>query len=82
MDNPDKSLQYLKELESLGEEILVDRQEIIALDKRRNETREGLRELKNSKATKTWFALGPLLLKFPTNKVENLLKKGKKFKFF
>ncbi|EEB15510.1 p53 and DNA damage-regulated protein, putative [Pediculus humanus corporis] len=75
MDNPDKSLQYLKELESLGEEILVDRQEIIALDKRRNETREGLRELKNSKVTKTWFALGPLLLKFPTNKVENLLKK-------
>lgn len=76
MENPNKSLQYLQELESLGEEILIDRQEIIALDKRRNHTREGLRELKKLKKDKTWFVLGPLLMKCPTKKVEELMKKG------
>ncbi|KAK6630111.1 hypothetical protein RUM44_005662 [Polyplax serrata] len=75
MENPEKSLQYLQELETIGEEILADRQEIIALDRKRNETREGLRELKKIESEKIWFTLGPLLVKHPTNKVKELLKK-------
>lgn len=77
MENPEKSLQYLQELETIGEEILADRQEIIALDRKRNETREGLRELKKIESEKIWFTLGPLLVKHPTNKVKELLKKGR-----
>lgn len=79
MENPKKSLKYLKELESLGEEILIDRREIIALDNRRNQTREGLRALKKCKDDKTWFVLGPLLMKVPTKLAEDLLTKGKYF---
>lgn len=76
MEDPNKSLKYLQELESLGEEIITDRQEIIALDNRRNQTREGIRALTKTKEDKTWLAVGPLLVKLPKQKAEELLKKG------
>ena len=80
MENPSKSLKHLEELESLAQDILSDRQAIVALDKRRQEDREGLRALSNSKEDKAWVTLGPLLVKFPKKKAEDILKKGEKKK--
>lgn len=81
MENPNKSLKHLQELESLGEEILRDRQEIIALDNKRNQNREGLRALSKINNDKAWITLGPLLVKIPKEKAEELLKKGTYKKF-
>lgn len=75
MDNPNKSLQHLEEVESLGEEILTDRSEIVALDKRRQDNREGLRALSKCTDKKTWMALGPLLIKLPKEKAQDLMQK-------
>lgn len=77
MEDPQKSLEYLKQLERKGGEILRDRQEIVALDIRRNEAREGLRALQKSENDKTFFSLGPMLVKMPKPQAEELLKKGR-----
>lgn len=74
-ENPQESLKYLGEVEKLGEEILVDRQEIVALDKRRNLNREALRALKKQKKEKSWMAVGSLLIKLPNEKVTQALEK-------
>lgn len=77
MENPKRSLAHLQTIEELGEEILRDRSEIVALDHRRNGDREAHRALEKQKNLKTtWFALGPMLVKLPVNKASELLKKG------
>ncbi|KAK7788556.1 hypothetical protein R5R35_011746 [Gryllus longicercus] len=75
LEDPKKSLKHLSEVEKLGEEILVDRQEIVALDKRRNHNREALRALKNGAGSKTWMAVGSLLIKLPQEQASKALEK-------
>lgn len=75
MENPKRSLAQLQAVELQGEDILKDQTEIIALDRRRNSNREALRALTKEKG-KTWFALGPMLIKMPVEKATDLLKKG------
>jgi len=71
-------LDYLQKLEEKGVEILTDRQEVVALDKRRNDDRVGMRALQKQNHDKTWITVGPLLLKMPANKAEELLKEDQK----
>uniref|UniRef100_A0A224Y0S2 Putative p53 and dna damage-regulated protein n=1 Tax=Panstrongylus lignarius TaxID=156445 RepID=A0A224Y0S2_9HEMI len=75
MENPLNSLKELTGIESLAEEILVDKAEIVALDARRNETRMGLRALTKTNKKKAWVAVGPLLIRLPVDKAKNLLQK-------
>uniref|UniRef100_A0A1B6H2X5 Uncharacterized protein n=1 Tax=Cuerna arida TaxID=1464854 RepID=A0A1B6H2X5_9HEMI len=75
MENPNLSLKQLHAIEQQGESILRDRAEIIALDRRRNGNREALRNLTREKGTKTWFALGPMLVKMPVSTATSLLNK-------
>ena len=42
-DNPDFVLKYLEEIESLAEQVLAERREIIELNKRRDKLREASR---------------------------------------
>ena len=42
-DNPDFILQYLQEIESLAEQVIAERREIIELNKRRDKLREANR---------------------------------------
>lgn len=77
MDNEQKTLRYLEEVEAKAEEILMDKQEVIALDKRRNDDRMGERALRNQKYDKTWMAVGPLLIKMTSNSAQELLVKGR-----
>ncbi|XP_077287651.1 pdrg1 prefoldin-like subunit [Arctopsyche grandis] len=63
MDDSQKSLKYLVEVESLAEDILADRRSIVFLDKRRNENREALRSVKGSREGKVWVCIGGTLVK-------------------
>lgn len=66
----------MQQVEEKAGKILTDRQEIIALDKRRNDDRVGMRALQKEKTKKTWVTVGPLLLKMPSKVAEELLIKG------
>lgn len=74
----EKLFKHLHEVEMKAGEILTDRQEIVALDKRRNEDRMGMRALEKDKSKKTWISVGPLLLKMPNEKARELLVQDQK----
>jgi hypothetical protein len=77
LENPQHSLEYLEEVERLGEEIVRDKQEVVALDRRRNQNREALRALQRQDCGKTWLTLGSLLVKMSADKAKQLLDQGK-----
>ena len=76
MDDQQKLLKHLEQVEQKAGEILTDRQEIVALDIRRNEDRVGMRALQKQKHDKTWITIGPLLVKMSAKAAEELLVKG------
>ncbi|XP_015604536.1 G patch domain and ankyrin repeat-containing protein 1 homolog [Cephus cinctus] len=78
MDQQKKMLEFLECIEAKAGEILTDRQEVIALDRRRNENRVGLRAVQKDKNEKTWMAVGSLLIKFPKKTAEDLLTRDLK----
>lgn len=71
-------LEHLEKVESKAGEILTDRQEIVALDKRRNDDRVGMRALQKQSQEKTWITVGPLLLKMSSKAAEELLEKDQR----
>lgn len=71
-----EALKHIQQVEEKAGEILTDRQEIVALDKRRNDDRVGMRALQKEKGRKAWVTVGPLLLKMPSKTAEELLTKG------
>ncbi|XP_076751337.1 uncharacterized protein LOC143423713 [Xylocopa sonorina] len=76
--DPQKALKHIQQVEEKAGEILTDRQEIVALDKRRNDDRVGMRALQKENCKKTWTTIGPLLLKISSKTVEELLVKDQK----
>ncbi|KAK3907305.1 G patch domain and ankyrin repeat-containing protein 1-like protein, partial [Frankliniella fusca] len=75
MDNPEKSLLHLTQIEEQAQEILSDREDIVALDKQRNQNREAIRALHKQDKTSAWITVGPLLVKMPIKKVSDTLNK-------
>ncbi|XP_018398941.1 PREDICTED: G patch domain and ankyrin repeat-containing protein 1 homolog [Cyphomyrmex costatus] len=71
-------LEHLEKVENKAGEILTDREEIVALDKRRNDDRVGMRALQKQSHEKTWITVGPLLLKMPSKAAEELLEKDQR----
>lgn len=71
-------LKHIQQVEEKAGEILTDRQEIIALDKRRNDDRVGMRALQKENCKKTWVTIGPLLIKMPCKIAEELLVKDQR----
>lgn len=76
MNDQQKLLDHLEQVERKAGEILTDREEIVALDKRRNDDRVGMRALQKESCKKTWITMGPLLLKMPSKTAIELLEKG------
>jgi endo-1,4-beta-mannosidase len=74
MDNPQKSVKLLSSSEELAEDILRDKSEMVALDRRRNSNREGIRALTKQTAKKSWITLGPILVKMPTDTAKEFLQ--------
>ncbi|CAK9799698.1 p53 and DNA damage-regulated protein 1 [Anthophora plagiata] len=73
-----QTLKHIQQVEEKAGEILTDRQEIIALDKRRNDDRVGMRALQKENCKKTWVTIGPLLIKMPSKIAEELLVKDQR----
>ncbi|XP_011501232.1 PREDICTED: p53 and DNA damage-regulated protein 1 [Ceratosolen solmsi marchali] len=78
MESQVQLLDYIQQIEEKGVEILTDRQEVIALDKRRNDDRVGMRALQKQNGDKTWITVGPLLIKISSKAAEELLKEDQK----
>lgn len=76
MTDHQKLLEHLEKVETKAAAILADREEIIALEKRRNDDRVGMRALQKQSYKKTWITVGPLLLKMPSKTAEELLENG------
>lgn len=70
-------LEILKNSERLADQVLQNKQEIIELDKRRQSTREAIRNLGKNDDKKVWITVGPILVKMGKDKACDLLKKGK-----
>lgn len=69
-----KQLQHLIEVEKKAEEILVDKNDSIHLDMRRNWDRESLRAIEKLKENeKVWTIFGPNITKFTKEKAKSIL---------
>lgn len=72
-----KVLEILMESERLADRVLQNKQEIIELDKRRQSTREAIRDMGKTDDKNVWITIGPILVKMEKQKAHGLLKKGK-----
>ena len=72
--HPTQVMEVLQDIEQGAEEILTDRQQIINLDRRRNQTREAIRALQYEKGDKSWMCFGDMFIKMPNTKAKSLLQ--------
>lgn len=84
MDFEKTTMEYLFRVERQAEKILVDKSEIVALDKKRNENRMAIRALTNCKTPqdKTWIAIGSILVKVSKEEAKNMLQEGMHYFYF
>lgn len=80
MDDTTKTINLLIETERLADKILQNKQETVALDKRRQDTREAIRELGKSVEKKAWITVGSMLIEMKKEKALELLQSGEKFR--
>lgn len=62
--------------ERTADKVLQGKQEIVALDRCRQATREAIRNLEKSSQSKAWITLGSNLVKLEKSKALELLRKG------
>ena len=78
--DPGKVKQILLETEAAAQEILIAKEEITALDHRRQKTREAFRAIKSgerkSEHEKTWMSIGNVFVKIRKHKAVSLLERG------
>nr|XP_019556336.2 p53 and DNA damage-regulated protein 1-like [Aedes albopictus] len=73
-----KMTEILQETERVADQVLMRKQELIALDKRRQETREAIRTIRKSfprEDSKVWITVGSMLMKQKQPKALELLQK-------
>lgn len=68
--------------ERLADQILQNKREIVELDKRRQSTREAIRNTGKTIDKNVWITIGPILVKMEREKACSLLTKGKEEKVF
>ncbi|KAM4692624.1 p53 and DNA damage-regulated protein 1 isoform 2-T2 [Rhinophrynus dorsalis] len=76
---PERVLTYLQDLEEKAEEVLGERQQIVALDMKRNQNREALRAL-NSTPTQSGpvtVCFGNMFINLPKTKTKEIIERGK-----
>lgn len=77
-NNQRKLTEILRETERVADQVLMRKQELIALDRRRQETREAIRTIRNSyprEDSKVWITVGSMLMKQKQPKALELLQK-------
>eukprot|EP01117_Protostelium_nocturnum_P010781 TRINITY_DN3883_c0_g1_i2.p1 TRINITY_DN3883_c0_g1~~TRINITY_DN3883_c0_g1_i2.p1 ORF type:complete len:133 (-),score=32.70 TRINITY_DN3883_c0_g1_i2:111-509(-) len=83
-----ETLDYLKRMndaEILAEEILIDKQQIIDFDRRRNTNREAYRQLMDAKKKpvqfqdkKMWLCMKDMFILLPSSKAAEFIEKDQK----
>lgn len=71
-----KVVEILRNSERFADQVLQNKQEIVELDKRRQSTREAIRDLGKNEDKKIWITVGPILVKMEKQKASDLLNKG------
>ncbi|EDW62240.1 p53 and DNA damage-regulated protein 1 [Drosophila virilis] len=70
-----KSIEIITKTEELADKILVNKQELTVMDKRRQQNREALRLIEKSEEPKVWITIGSMLVKMKRERAVELLKK-------
>ncbi|XP_021565679.1 p53 and DNA damage-regulated protein 1 isoform X2 [Carlito syrichta] len=69
-------LRYLVEVEELAEEVLADKRQIVDLDTKRNQNREGLRALqKDPSLSDVMVCFGSMFIKMPHSQTKEMIEK-------
>ncbi|KAM4841947.1 p53 and DNA damage-regulated protein 1 isoform 1-T1 [Thomomys bottae] len=73
----ERVLQYLVEVEELAEEVLADKRQIVDLDTKRNQNREGLRALQKdlSLSEDVMVCFGSMFIKMPHTRTKEMIEK-------
>lgn len=77
-----KCMEILKSTEEVADKVLVNKQELVNLDRRRQHNREAIRELEKNpekQEKKVWTTVGSMLIKLDRTKALELLRKGADF---
>lgn len=77
----DKVLALLIDTERVADQILMNKQEIVELDKRRQGNREALNALKRTQDKSTWTSLGCIIVKLKRETAVKMLEEGGKMDF-
>jgi chaperonin cofactor prefoldin len=79
----EKIFEIIFESEKVADQILVNKHELLQLDKTRQSNREAIRELGKLEDKNTWITVGSMLIKMERNEAIEVLKKGTDYsKFF
>lgn len=62
--------------EKVCDQILVNKQELVNWDKKRQGNREAMRELRKSKDKQVWITVGSMLVELERQKAIDVLSKG------
>lgn len=75
----EKTNELICQTEAAAQEIFISRDVLVALDSRRQNTREAFRALKNGlvPTDKVWVSIGDVFVKTRTPKAQNLMERGK-----
>lgn len=76
--NYQKQLLHMTAIEMKAQEILIDKNDSVSLDMRRNLDREALRALEKTTERNVWTMVGSSLVKLPVEKAKELLEKDLK----
>lgn len=73
----ERVLRYLVEVEELAEEVLADKRQIVDLDTKRNQNREGLRALQKdlSLSEDVMVCFGSMFIKMPHPQTKEMIEK-------
>lgn len=76
MADDSKVFEIIFKNEKVCDQILVNKQELLNWDKKRQGNREALRELRKSEDKKVWITVGSMLVELERQKAIEILAKG------
>lgn len=77
MSNDSRVFEIIYKNEKVADKILMNKQELLNWDKKRQGSREAMRELRKSEDKKAWITVGSMLVQMDRLKAIDVLAKGK-----
>lgn len=76
MNDEKKIIDLIYNTEKVADQILVNKQEIVNFDKKRQGNREAIREMKKSNEKKVWITVGSMLIEMERTEAIKVMEKG------